>query len=750
MRRALLGWFYEGSLLKEQERAATRGEFAALLEAQDLMTDAGRRAYAALLALAPQFDQAAQMLDELARAAAGDLIATYTRAAAVAPGMQIARDAMAGAASQAQALGGSFSVINKILGDASSGVLRFGGAAGGVGEAGLAAAAQLTAAQQAALGLEGEMFDLQAAASGTVLNIGGLAKALQGLDTSTWVASITSAFALIGQRISDELGAIAGERIAVREAAIGIIGPAVMTPDQISAQIAAQTTALPGQGGIAAAQTALAKADAGVAAKEAALAAAKAASGNTGQGYLDSAAALEAARGNAARNLVATYLRHGNVQNGIKGETVPASLAALATYEDTQASMLSKLARLPTADIQAFADQLTRLSASGLRPDLVSTSNYLNMLAAYNKSTADEAANQAKARTLRAQAADLAAKATAAEKDLATARAAQTAAAGNAQKAQLDYVAALQKYSLDGAKAVASLGKLREETVAYYQSQAQLAQTMNTSASGLRQTVQDIRFGQLDTAAQFAVLQERYNVAYSMAMSTTGQTLAGYGDEMAALLGPLLQKAQDAGLGGAGYASLVNTLLARAEAIAGRLDAGAPASYQQDSLGLLGQIDSTLAALEAGAKTSEQILAEAIKAGTDTTRDGLRAVIAALQGKAVPAFAAGGLHGGGLRLVGEHGPELEVTGPARYFSAAQTQRLLSALGGDAAILHELQQLRRELAQLRAERRADAGATAANTGRTRRLLDRIAEDGLPVRNAGGQRLDVAVQEAARCC
>lgn len=47
-----------------------------------------------------------------------------------------------------------------------------------------------------------------------------------------------------------------------------------------------------------------------------------------------------------------------------------------------------------------------------------------------------------------------------------------------------------------------------------------------------------------------------------------------------------------------------------------------------------------------------------------------------------PAFAAGGLHAGGLRLVGENGPELEVTGPARYFSAPRTAAMLSAAAGD--------------------------------------------------------------------
>jgi hypothetical protein len=35
---------------------------------------------------------------------------------------------------------------------------------------------------------------------------------------------------------------------------------------------------------------------------------------------------------------------------------------------------------------------------------------------------------------------------------------------------------------------------------------------------------------------------------------------------------------------------------------------------------------------------------------------------------------------GGLRIVGENGPELEATGPARIFNAAQTQSILSGAG----------------------------------------------------------------------
>jgi beta-phosphoglucomutase-like phosphatase (HAD superfamily) len=85
----------------------------------------------------------------------------------------------------------------------------------------------------------------------------------------------------------------------------------------------------------------------------------------------------------------------------------------------------------------------------------------------------------------------------------------------------------------------------------------------------------------------------------------------------------------------------------------------------------------------------------------------------------VPGFANGGMHSGGIRLVGERGPELEATGPARYYSASQTQ---SMLGG--GVVEEIKGLREEVSMLRAEARA----TAVNTGRTQDIMKRVTRNG----------------------
>ncbi len=95
----------------------------------------------------------------------------------------------------------------------------------------------------------------------------------------------------------------------------------------------------------------------------------------------------------------------------------------------------------------------------------------------------------------------------------------------------------------------------------------------------------------------------------------------------------------------------------------------------------------------------------------------------------IEGFAAGGWHAGGLRIVGEAGPELEATGPARIWSADQTARMLSGGFDQAALLAELRALRAEVVDLRAEARATAGHAAAMS----RLHKRWEDDGLRVRN-----------------
>jgi hypothetical protein len=295
----------------------------------------------------------------------------------------------------------------------------------------------------------------------------------------------------------------------------------------------------------------------------------------------------------------------------------------------------------------------------------------------------------------------------------------QTAAQVAAKKAILDYAAAMQGFTIDAAKSVAKLSKLREETVKYYEAQKALAELMMTSAAGLRKTIADYQYSTLSPEQQLASLQGQFSTAYAMAQATQGDgaTLAGYGDKINGLLGPLIDKLNEVGSGG-----MIGNYLAQAESVAALIDKMVPVNYQADSLNMLGSIDATLAALDASTKSAEMIIADAIAAGADRTAAGLKAVGEAISGKTIPAFATGGAYGGGVALVGEQGPELiNFNQGGQVYNARQTGGMF---GSNEAIIQELRALRTEVQNLRSEARS----TAVSSSKTAKILERVTPDG----------------------
>uniref|UniRef100_UPI002591E900 phage tail tip lysozyme n=1 Tax=uncultured Gemmobacter sp. TaxID=1095917 RepID=UPI002591E900 len=87
-----------------------------------------------------------------------------------------------------------------------------------------------------------------------------------------------------------------------------------------------------------------------------------------------------------------------------------------------------------------------------------------------------------------------------------------------------------------------------------------------------------------------------------------------------------------------------------------------------------------LGTLGGGFDTFGTMLAQAFTGGGQGAGGGLFGGILGLigQGLGIPGFAGGGDHGGGWRIVGENGPELEATGAARIFNATQTREILTS------------------------------------------------------------------------
>jgi hypothetical protein len=142
------------------------------------------------------------------------------------------------------------------------------------------------------------------------------------------------------------------------------------------------------------------------------------------------------------------------------------------------------------------------------------------------------------------------------------------------------------------------------------------------------------------------------------------------------------------------------------------------------------EIEARIRAIQSqydNAALQQQVATQSAQYNTELERQ--RQIIRNLGG--IPAFATGGLHSGGMRLVGENGPELEVTGPARIFNARQTQDMFRASTapvpmqtrgqqGDPALRQLVANLTAEVVNLRAEARAGALASQDQLSLTRRM------------------------------
>lgn len=671
---------------------ATKAGLRDLAATLDLNTDAGRSAYAVLLSIAPEFAATADAIAKLATDAAASLMTAFTGGGKLQPALDAAKLKVDSLTASTRTMTGAVSYINAIMGDASSAVLSFGTGT-------VALDGGLTSSQASAALLSSQIAALKLNADSARINMTGLSAALDNVNTETFVTTIGLVFSNLATRIKSVISDIGTERTAVANAALQIVNPTVLSKAEINRAIASIGTAMPSNAGVVNANTNLAYAD-------------------KWQSNLQAQGASSAAW--YATQIAAAKGSYNTVLAGAKSD-----IASLYTLANSYGVHVNQVRDGNTnAPNNAYAvganERLAgygQISWSGGSPNIAAfntaASTLVSKLTGVNgqlDSLASNAVNLQEGAGYAAAAWD---------KAIANATTTKVGAEAAAKAATVAYAAALQTFAIDAGKSVTKLSKLREETVKYYDAQKQLATLMGTSAAGLRGTVANYIYSQKSAAQQLNDLQGQFSKAYDMARVTDGETMAGYGDKLNSLLTPLIEK-----LGETGNSNLIASYLAQADSVAALIEAAAPVNYQQDSLAMLGSIDATLAALDSSAQSAEKIISNAVNAGSDKTAAGLRAVIAALTGKAVPAFASGGNHLGGLRLVGENGPELEATGPSRIYNASQTRSLLSGGGDNSDMVAELRALRQEVSDLRAEARA----TASNTSKLSRLFDRLAPAG----------------------
>ena len=618
----------------------SKDSLKALAATLDLNSEAGRQAYAVLLAIAPEFAATADNIAKLASEASAALMKTFTGNGRLIPALDAAALKISDFTGASTTMAGELSYINTIMGDSTSAVISFSDGAYVLGT-------NLSDSQKSAGLLASQIADLKDAADKARIDFVGLSAALANVNTETFVSTIGLAFDNLAARISGVLDAISSERMAVRDAALQIINPTVLGKAQIQAGIAGVNTALPSNTAAVTANKFL----------DFAITSQKNAQSTVSwlQGMQSTFVSASTTRDNAGSVYSDAWKAKGDA----------GSTAELAVFNTAQSAYLVALSNWVT-----YSKYLPQAVT-----DLANSNSYLTQMT------------------------------------------------DAAKMAALNYAAAMQTFAIDASKSVTKLTKLREETVKYYEAQKALADLMTNSAAGLRKTVADYNYSQMTPEAQLANLQGQFSQAYSMAQASQGDgaTLASYGDQLNTLLGPLIDK-----LGETGNGNLVGSYLAQAESVAALIDKAIPVNYQADSLAMLSSIDVTLAALDASSQSAEKIISAAVTAGSDRTAAGLRALGEAITGKAIPAFAAGGYHAGGLRKVGENGPEWEVTGPSLIFNSSQTRtRSMGGQGGNTERLEAL--VERQAQQLEAMS-YELRAIAVSTGKVAKTLDRVTPDG----------------------
>lgn len=219
----------------------------------------------------------------------------------------------------------------------------------------------------------------------------------------------------------------------------------------------------------------------------------------------------------------------------------------------------------------------------------------------------------------------------------------------------------------------------------------------------------DLQMGDLSTLNPVA----KYGVAKSQFAETLKDAQAGDEDAMGRLTGDandFLQASRSLYASGAAYSSDFEQVMSALGLV--ETAAGVGVSDAERSITLLETQVSGLIDI------NDSVL---------SVKDAILALQSAEAMPTMPQFASGGLHDGGIRLVGERGPEVEVTGPARYWNFQKTREMFGSGANNDALVSEVRALRDEVAGLRRQQAQEhREAVESNYEANDRAASKIAE------------------------
>lgn len=289
------------------------------------------------------------------------------------------------------------------------------------------------------------------------------------------------------------------------------------------------------------------------------------------------------------------------------------------------------------------------------------------------------------------------------------------------QELQLDSLTGANKLAQDQ---ISAIEKARDAQLAVLDEQLKSAQDQVSAVKGIDTSVQSVATAMGTLSASITSMATASAAAASAAAASAAAavrpTTATTGSSTPVTATPVSDT----------YATSIGSVVSQPTHTAPVYDYGPPApavtsadiaAYVNQTISSGGSLMDIYSAAQQYGVSSSQLAAATGVSSAD--------INAWVDSQNLPRFAAGGYHAGGIRLVGERGPEIEATGPARYWNAADTQQFLGGGGGTSARLEQLfEQL---LARIEALEQQGVDAQKARD-ELHVLLDRVTEGGNAIR------------------
>lgn len=233
-----------------------------------------------------------------------------------------------------------------------------------------------------------------------------------------------------------------------------------------------------------------------------------------------------------------------------------------------------------------------------------------------------------------------------------------------------------------------------------------------------------------DAQSQYDLMMQQYNELMGINEGVLGVKEAVIEVQKAiATLGKAMAAAQAAAAAGVAGGAAANVIKANTagQKLIGEFGAAGTAIRKSDEavfekIVLKGDKQLLAAAADLGIKTSGKTGAQIQQEISNKGNLGV-----GLDSKTrAQKFAMGGMFGGGLRIVGEQGPELEATGPSRIFSNRQTSEMFR----DPELTNSVTELKNEVSRMRSEQLQIQLEISKNTKRIYDTERKWDVDGLP--------------------